>query len=117
MNEKIAQEGAYSYLQRAGFTNIRYGMAHKPCNMDAEKDGVIYNVLVLDSDDDFTVTWKNLEGLLGISFAAKGHKVLLFFSNNFGQALFELHNGRIFSQEYGIPKQTKGNMESKQSKR
>ena len=74
-------------------------------------------MLVLDSDDDFTVTWKNLEGLLGIPFAAKGHKVLLFFSNNFGQALFELHDGRVFSQEYGITKQTKSNTEKKQSKK
>ena len=117
MNEKIALEGAYSYLQRAGFTNIRYGMAHKPCNMDAKKDGIIYDVLVLYDENNFEVTWKSLEELLGIPFAVQSHKVLLFFSNDFGQALFEFQSGRILSQEYGIEKQTKDNMEKKQSKK
>ncbi len=109
MNEKIAFEGAYSYLQRNGFKNIRYHMAHKPCNMDAEKDGVIYDVIVLHSDLDFEVTWSNLEGFLEIPFAISGHKVLLYFSNSFGQALFELQCGRIFRLEYGEEKHTKNN--------
>jgi hypothetical protein len=95
----LALEGAYYYLQRNGFKNIRYYMAHKPCNMDAEKDGIIYDILVLSSDENFEVTWDRLEVLLSIPFAVKGHKVLLMFSNDLGQALFELHSGRIFRLE------------------
>ena len=102
MDEKMALEGARSYLKRNGFENIRYYMAHKPCNMDAEKDGIIYDVLVLHSDSDFQLDWSKLEGLISIPLKVKNHKVLLFFANNSGQCLFEMQSGRIFSLEYGV---------------
>ena len=97
----MAVSGARNYLERNGFKNVRYYMAHKPCNLDAEKDGVFYDVLVLNADEGFEIDWKTLEGLISIPQSVKNHRVLLFFSSDFGQALFELHNGRIFSQEYG----------------
>jgi hypothetical protein len=97
MAEKNHLEGAYYYLQRNGLKNIRYYMAHKPCNMDAEKDGAIYDILVLSSEEDFEVAWKTLEGLISIPSDVGNHRVLLFFSCNSGQCLFEMHNGRIFS--------------------
>ena len=94
MNDGTALELTHAYLEQNGFKNIRHFMAPSPCVMDAEKDGVIYDVALVKSNDDFEVNWPKLEGLLSIPFSYKSHRVLLMFVNDSGLWLFEMLGGR-----------------------
>lgn len=71
MNDGTALELTHAYLQQNDFKNIRHFMAHSPCVIDAEKDGIIYDVAVIYSNDDFEVSWRKLEGLLSVPFSDK----------------------------------------------
>jgi hypothetical protein len=97
MNDGTALELTHAYLQQNDFKNIRHFMAHSPCVIDAEKDGIIYDVAVIYSNDDFEVSWRKLEGLLSVPFSDKNHRVLLMFVNDLGLCLFEMIGGRISS--------------------
>ncbi len=104
MNEKTALERTYYFLQANGFKEVGYYGAHSPCVINAEKDGLFYNVTVVyskdDSENNLEVNWSKLEEMISIPSTYKNHRVLLMFLSNSGSCLFEMLGGRVFVSEY-----------------